>query len=148
LLNDRIIRRSSKKKKSAVARSYEQRMKEPKIEELEKHFGKPFPSGVKALYNNREELEKADFGAIGKLPNGEEIIWDIAFYEPADLEQVIDAEAKEVFEFANDGCGNGYTIDPTLDDPPVMFYTHETGEWDKVADSFSQFMTMPRKSFS
>ncbi len=148
-INDRFIRRASHKKKpTAASKSFEQRLKNPKFDELEKHFGRDFSQDLKALYGNSGEICRENFQIIGKSTSGEETTWDIAFYEPADLESVREAFPKtnEVFEFANDGCGNGYTIDPALDNPPVMFYDHETAAWNKVADNFSAFMAMSRRS--
>lgn len=147
-LNDWIRRGSRKKKPAAATNLFEQRLKNPKFEELEKHFRRPFPQGIKALYSNPDEIQKENFQVIAESADGKETIWSIAYYQPADLENVRDASSKtnEVFEFANDGSGNGYTIDPLLDDPPVMFDDHETGEWDKVADTFAKFMAMPRRS--
>lgn len=148
LLNDRFIRRSRKKKKSAAEMEFEQRVKEPKFDELEKHFGRAFPQCIKALYDNSDEISRQNFQVIAKLANDDETIWNIAYYEPADLQSILDGweGTKEVFEFANDGCGNIYALDPLLDNPPVMFRDHEIGEWEKVSDSFSQFMSMPRRA--
>jgi hypothetical protein len=147
-LNDRIFhRRSGKKKVSAATKLFEERLKKPDFESLEKHFSHSFPQGVKGLYGNQQEILQENFKVVASQNDRREKAWSIAFYQPADLKHIGEAwpDTKEVFEFANDGCGNGYTIDPRLDDPPVMFFDHETGEWETVADSFSEFMAMTRR---
>jgi hypothetical protein len=65
---------------------------------------------------------------------------------PADLNSVKDAwpGTERFFSFANDGCGNGYFIDPTLDDPEVLLHDHESGELTPVAGRLSEFMKWPR----
>jgi len=147
-LNDRIFhRRPRKQKANASSKLFEERLKKPDFEALEKHFGRSFPQGIKALYGNPQEILRENFEVVASQGSGQEKTWSIAFYEPADLEHIREAwpDTKEVFEFANDGCGNGYTIDPKLDNPPVMFFDHETGEWETVASSFSEFMAMTRR---
>jgi len=148
LLNDRISRRRpSKKEMAAFAKRFEERLLKPDFYSLEKHFGHALPKQLKALYENRIEILKRDFEVVGNVMGDEKNVWYISYYQPADLENVRDASpiAKEAFEFANDGCGNCYTIDPRLDNPPVMFFDHEDGKWSKVANNFSEFMAMTRR---
>jgi hypothetical protein len=146
---DRIFRRRlpSKEQMAVSAKHFKGRLLNPDIQSLEKHFTHPLPSDIKALYKNRQEILSRDFEVVGKDAGGAERVWCVAYCQPADLENVRDAwpDTKQVFEFANDGCGNGYTIDQRLENPPVMFYDHETGAWEKVAANFTQFMAMPRR---
>ena len=147
-LNDRFIRRSRRRKLDAKVNAFEERLKKPNFEALEKHFGCAFPAGIKALYGDEAEFTREEFEVAGRDASGKDQAWHIAFYEPADLDHVREAwpDTKEVFEFANDGCGNGYTVDPRQDDPPVRFYDHETGEWETVAAKFSEFIAMERRA--
>jgi len=148
LLNDFLSgRRRKKGSGKGASRPFADRLSNPDFDGLEKHFGHPLPPGLRALYANRQEISSEEIEISGMDAAGKEMAWHIAFYQPADLENVQEAwpDTKDVFEFANDGCGNGYTIDPRLDDPPVMFYDHETGEWEQVAESFSRFMAMKRR---
>jgi hypothetical protein len=146
---DRIFRRRlpTKEQMAVFAKHFKGRLLNPDIQSLEKHFAHALPADIKALYQNREEILSQDFEVVGKDASGAEKVWSVDHYQPADLENVRDAwpDTKQVFEFANDGCGNGYTIDPRLENPPVMFYDHETGAWEKVADNFTEFMAMPRR---
>jgi len=148
LLKDRIFHRHpNKEERTAASKRFEERLLTPKIDELEGHFGHALPQDIKLFYSSREEILIENIEVVGADDKGNEKIWYIAYYQPVDIDNVRTAwpDTKEVFEFANDGCGNGYTVDPKVDDPPVMFYDHETGEWEKVADSFSKFMAMPRR---
>ena len=137
---------ATKEKIAAFAKHFEGRLLNPDINGL-KHFAHPLPSDIKALYKNRQEILSQDFEVVGKDAGGAERVWCVAYYQPADLDNVRDAwpDTKQVFEFANDGGGNGYTIDPRLETPPVMFYDHETGESEEVARSFAEFMAMSRR---
>jgi len=147
-LRDVIFNRPpNKKKMAAFAKRFEDRLLKPDFDGLEKHFGHILPKQLKALYENRSEVLKKDFEVVGNVTGKEKNVWYISYYQPADLENIRDTSpiAKEIFEFANDGCGNGYTIDSRLDDPPVMFFDLEDGEWSKVTNNFSEFMAMTRR---
>src|SRR6185312_13452224 len=114
-LNDFIFGRCRKRGAAdASVKRFEERLLNPDFGGLEKHFGRALPQGLKALYGNREEILKENVQVIGTDAEGNKRTWDIAFFQPADLENVREAwpDTKEVFEFANDGCGNGFTIDP------------------------------------
>jgi hypothetical protein len=143
----KLIFQPSKEKIAAFAKHFEERLLKPDFAGLEKHFGHALPQQLKSLYQNQVEILKKDFEVVGNDTGTGKHVWYISFYQPADLENLRDAwpAAKEVFEFANDGWGNGYTVDPRLDDPPVMFYDHEDGGWSRVANGFSEFMAMQRR---
>jgi hypothetical protein len=149
LLRDLIFNRPpSKEKIAAFARRFEERLLKPDFDGLENYFGHALPKYLRTLYQNRDEILKRDFEVLGNDTGEEKNVWFISYYQPADLENVRDAwpNAKEVFEFANDGSGNGYTVDPRLDDPPVMFFDNESGGRERrVANSFSEFMAMMRR---
>jgi hypothetical protein len=147
-LRDVIFNRlPSKEKMAAFARLFEERLLMPDFDGLEKHFDHALPKQLKTLYENRGEILKTEFEVVGNATDKKRNVWYVSFYQPADLKNVRDSSpiAKEVFEFANDGWGNGYTIDPRLDDPPVMFYDHESGAWSRVANNLSELMAMMRR---
>jgi hypothetical protein len=145
-LNDWLFHRP-RRKTNAISEAHEERLKNPDFEALERHFGHSFPPAIKALYANHAEILKEEFDIVSGEPGKKSRTWHIAFFEPADIGLVIEGQlgVKDVFEFANDGCGNGFTIDPRLDNPPVQFFDHETGERETVSGSFTEFIKMPRK---
>jgi hypothetical protein len=129
-----------------AAKQFTERLLHPNLAVLEAHFKHPMPAGIRALYANRQELERGDF-IVARGPDApEDARWYVAYYQPADEQGLQDAwpEVKELFAFADDGCGNEYVIDPKLEDPPVQFYDHETGEFSPVCDTLSDFMRWPR----
>ena len=147
-LNDRIFRRrSSKKEREEYSKRFEERLLKPDFAALETHFGCAMPNELKELYANNEEIQRGDFEVVTKNSTGVEDTWTVAFYEPADLESLRDAwpDCKELFAFANDGCGNDYLIDPRKPATEVLFHDHETGEFSKVTSSLAEFMAAPRK---
>lgn len=128
------------------ARRFRERLHNPNFELLEAHYACEFPAALKALYANAEELNRGDFEVAESPDASEDKRWYIAFYEPADAEALAHQwlGTEQYFEFANDGCGNGYMIDPSLPDPEVLFHDHETGEFTPVCDSLANFLSWPR----
>lgn len=125
------------------ARRYRERLHTPDFEVLEAHFGYTFPSALKALYADTEELNRFDFEVAESPDSPEDERWYIAFYEPADAEALRYrwGGTEQYFAFADDGCGNGYMVDPSLDDPEVLFHDHETDEFTPVCDSLTKFLS-------
>ncbi len=147
LLGRDWLARPSRKKLEEYARQFNQRLQTPDFAALERNFGCPVPQPVRALYENKQEVMRQDFevAATPEAPAVER--WSVAFYQPADQENVRDAwpGLEKYFAFADDGCGNGYLIDPREADPPVLFHDHETGEMSRVSDHFTEFMSWPRR---
>ena len=75
----------------------------------------------------------------------EEIRWYIASINPVDEVSWMHSweGCEKLFEFSDDGCGNGYMIDPRIDDPPVFFHDHEEGIFSYVCDNLSEFIAWP-----
>lgn len=140
------LTRPSKRKLEEYSRQFTQRLQHADFSAVEKHFGRPLPTCVQALYANTDELLRGDFEVAATPDDAPEGRWYIAFYQPADERAVRDAwpGMEKYFAFADDGCGNGYLIDPKEDDPPVLFHEHETGEMSRVCDHFTDFMRWPR----
>ena len=130
------------------AKRFRERLLNPDLGALEAQFGHRFPRALKALYDDPDELLRGDFevAAVGASP--EQPSWYICFYYPADAEGVHDAwpGCEEYFSFADDGAGNAFMVDPTLDDPPVLFYDHETGEFSTVSQRVSEFLSWPKRA--
>ena len=144
-LRDRLSR-PSRNKLNEYARRFEERLANPDLAALEQHFGHPLPAALRALYLDPQERMRGNFEVAPSTSAPRSQRWPIAFYQPADAETLRDgwAGTEQHFAFADDGCGDGYLVDPRLDDPPVLFHDHETGELEPVCDHLSEFMKWPR----
>ena len=122
------------------------RLHHPDFSALEHHFGHAFPASIKALYANKDELDRTEFEIAPRTDSDEDERKYVAEYEPADMETYNGQWPgnEQYFRFADDGCGNMYMVDPRLDDPPVLFFDHETGDTSQVCASFTEFMKWPR----
>ncbi len=138
--------RPSKKKIEEYSRQFTERLQHPDFPAVEKHFGRPLPTCVQALYADRQELLRGDFEVAAVRDAAPEHRWYVAFYQPADGQSAKDTwpGLEKYFAFADDGCGNGYLVDPKEEDPAVLFHDHETGELSGVCDRFTEFMRWPR----
>ncbi len=103
------------------SRQFTERLQNPDLSAVKEHFGHPLPPSVQLLYANREELLRQDFEVAAVPDAGSERRWYVAFYQPADQQSAQDTwpGLEKYFAFADDGCGNGYLIDPQENDPPV-----------------------------
>jgi hypothetical protein len=140
------LARPSRKKLEEYSRQFTQRLQAPDFPALEKHFGCALPQAVRALYADKQEVMRQDFMVAATAVAPEDGRWYVAFYQPADEQNVQDAwpGLEKYFAFADDGSGNGYLIDPKEADPPVLFHDHETGEMSPVSRHFTEFMRWPR----
>jgi hypothetical protein len=140
------LARPSRKELDDYSRRFEERLANPDFAALEKQFGHPLPAALRALYLDPQERIRDNFEIA---PTGAPCSkrWPIAYYQPADAESLRNMwpGTEEMFAFADDGCGNGYLVDPRLSDPPVFFHDHETGELEPVCDRLSEFMRWPRR---
>lgn len=145
LIRDRLTRPSRKQIEEASAR-FTERLKKPDLAALEAHYGHALPASLVALYRDSREIMRGDFWVAETSDAPEEKRWYVAFYVPADAQSTKDTwpGTEKYFTFADDGCGNGYLIDPRLADPPVFFHDHETGDLSPVADRLSAVMKWPR----
>lgn len=145
LIRDRFSRGANKVIVDDFNR-FDQRLLNPDITAFEQHYGHALPTALVALYQDDREVSRGDFYVAQSADAPKEDRWYVAFYLPADLSSVKDAwpGTEGYFTFANDGCGNGYLIDPRLDDPAVFCHYHETGEFRLVANRLSEFMKWPR----
>src|SRR5262245_43167041 len=140
------IRKPSKKKIEEYSRKFTERLQRPDFSAVQQHFGVPLPPPVQALYTNHQELFRENFEVAAMANAAPEDRWFVAFYQPADEQSARDAwpGLEKYFAFADDGCGNGYLIDPKSDDPAVLFHDHETSEISRVSERFTEFMKWPR----
>ena len=137
---------------------HEQRLLTPNWLALEEHFGAPIPRPIRTLYANHELLLQKDFSIRPPQKTDEADDWYVLNFEPADLDAINDVclvgqnEPVEVaerrFPFACDGCGNFYFVEISHDSSsqsPVFFADHDGGEIYRVADSFTEFVSWPRR---
>jgi hypothetical protein len=128
----------------ANAERFQKRLASPDLDAVAKHFDCRLPHALRDLYNNPKELALSDVEVLP--PDGGDPIY-ICFYNPADADSLQSPwpGCEKHFAFADDGCGNELLVDPTLDDPPVLWHDHETGEIETVAPSMSEFMKWKRQ---
>ncbi len=136
----------SKRQIEECSRQFTERVQHPDFAAVHKHFGCPLPPCVQALYADRQEVLRTDFEVVANPDTDPGRRWYVAYYQPADAQSARDTwpGLDEYFAFADDGCGNGYLVDPREHDPPVLFHDHETGELSTVCDRFTDFMRWPR----
>jgi hypothetical protein len=141
--------RMSKAQVEEESRKFIHRLLHPDLAAVESHFGFPLPEALRKLYSDQTELMRGNFNVAQNPEADEGGRWAIAFYQPADEEAISTTwpGLEAYFAFADDGCGNGYVIDPKEKDPPVLFHDHETGELTLVCPSVSEFMLWPRMEY-
>ena len=142
------VTRPTRKEMAEFSRQCTERLLNPDLAAVERHFGHPLPTSLRALYGNREDLLRGEFETAAGPEVSPEQRWYVAFYQPADAASAADVwpGLESFFAFADDGAGNGYLVDPREEDPAVWFHDHETGERTRVCDHLSQFLTWPRWS--
>ena len=145
LIRDRLTR-PSRKQMAEASREFLGRLAKPDLKSLEQHFGCSLPQSLIALYGNQTELMRHDFAVAPNAQIPEDERYYISDYQPADAKSATDVWPgwELYFAFADDGCGNGYLIDPREKDPRVYLHDHETGKLNKLCDSLSEFMQWPR----
>lgn len=140
------VTRPSKQQIDKAHTRFNERLRNPDLPAVEKHFGHPLPECLRSFYEDRQELLRGDFETAA-IPNpAADDRWYVSFYQPADAESVESAwpGTEKYFAFANDGGGNDYLIDPKEQDPAVLFHDHETGDIQLVCEHFTEFMKWPR----
>jgi|GEM_PF-1712921 hypothetical protein len=144
ILRDKILFKfPSREQVELLHQKFLERLSSPDFAAVEEHFGHALPQVIRSLYENTAELTRSDFEVVP--PDGS-TSWSIINYCPVDSEYLLNRwpGTEEHFAFAGDGFGNEYLVDLREDDPPVLFFDHETGEFEEVCDSFAEFMTWER----
>jgi hypothetical protein len=141
---DRLFFQRSRDRLEADSNRFLARLRSPHLDALEAHFGSRLPSSLRDLYANPDEVMLTDMEVVPS--SGADPIY-ICFYNPADGEDLPNPwpGCERYFAFADDGSGNELMVDPTLDDPPVLWHDHETGEIKTVAPRMSEFMKWARR---
>lgn len=125
-------------------RKFEERLRSPNLDALQAHFSHALPAALRELYGNLDLLMQSDIEVLP--PDGSEPVY-ICFFNPADAANLHSPwpGCEKYFAFADDGAGNELLVDPRLNDPPVLWHDHETGEIKAVAPSMSEFMRWKRQ---
>lgn len=144
-------RQPSKEETEALVQQFMDLMVTPDYEGLERHYGHKVSDTIRQLYDNHEEMLREDFSIVVSLSGKPAEEWYIAGYEPADVGGIQSSSnytsaLDRYLPIASDGMGNYYIIDIRLEDPPVYFYDHETGQQEPVCNSITEFLSLPRKA--
>jgi hypothetical protein len=148
-LNDRLFHRTlSKAEWEEYSERFRERLLKPDFAALEAHFDCAMPKELKDLYADKKEILRGGFEVLTDKSGAPEHSWPVAFYLPADLESLRDVwpDCKELFAFADDGCGNGYLIDPRKPDLEVLFHDHEDSQITRVGLNLAGFISAPRRT--
>jgi len=89
--NDKIFHRfPSKAKIEEYSRRFKERLLNPNFAAVEAHFKRPVPEELKKLYADKNEILRGDFEVQTKSRQNTDDCWYIAFYNPADEENLVD----------------------------------------------------------
>ena len=144
-IRDKVLNRPpSPEEARAYSERFRTRLSSPDLNAVAEHFGCTVPTALRDLYGNPQE--RALSGVEVVPPDGGDPIY-ICFYNPADAENLHSPwpGCEKYFAFADDGAGNELLVDPRLEDPPVLWHDHETGEIETVAQSLAEFMRWKRQ---
>ena len=113
----------------AEAERFCARQRSPQFGVIEARYGKPISSTLRELYSDMVEIQRE---SVTRVVPGRPVDEPFYFcwYEPLDQES-LDGQwdfASNLFEFANDGSGNKYAVDPTEPTGEIFFVDHETSE--------------------
>ena len=123
-----------------------QELLNPRFDLIEQHFKHPVPKLLRDLYSNKAELHRREF--IVFITHGpEQGFFKICEYCPINAETLNLFEGfKQYIEFAHDGEECCYVIDPTQDNPEIMFLDYEAGEIEGTGMTLRGFLTASRRS--
>ena len=127
-----------------------EKLQNPDFVGLEKLWGHPFPSSLKAFYEDKETIVQYDFEVGLKTLVGDDLI--VVEFEPANAENVR-YRRFGYFVFAVGDCKKGgpydYAIDPRLEDPEVTVFEDGNHKWKHpLGVNLSDFLSSLRKKNS
>jgi hypothetical protein len=128
---------------------YRERLRNPRWDELQEHFGQILPEPLKSLYRETALITKRD--VVFRESSGKE--WHVAAFYPADRET--DPiwpymKKSKIFPFAFDSFGDCYYVDPASKESnrcPVMYYHHDGNDVELVSESLEEFLGWNREKF-
>ena len=124
------------------------RQRSPDYDLFRRRFGCEPPRALTTLLADPSLLTSAGetFEVVLPGPHGD-TRWFVAWVEPIDAEHLGGAVwpgTEGYYDFANDGSGDKYLIDPRESDPQVFYYEHETARTRPVGATLSRFIAAPR----
>jgi hypothetical protein len=132
-------------------RTYRQRLRSPKPNEVEETLGALLPSRLLALYSDTKTILENNFRVLPETKYSQSESFSIGEFRPLDAQSLQDlgdmSELGSAFCFADDGCGNYFWV--SLDkirqkDTQVWQIYRDVRENIKVADSLEEFLSWPR----
>lgn len=137
---------STKKETEEYQRKIRESTANPDFDGFEAHYGYPLPAPLRELYRRSEEVGREDFHVAPSEESPKDERRFIAFYNVLGSVHwnISRPGCERLHQFADDGSGNGYLIDPSHEDPAVMLRSAQTGRIKKICDSLAEFMRWPR----
>ncbi|MCE5326840.1 MAG: SMI1/KNR4 family protein [Planctomycetaceae bacterium] len=146
----RRLRESRKRRKeqveqerAAALEKFTQRQMNPQYDLIAEIYGKPISQSLRALYDNKVEILKENVEKI--VPGQSEDRWlCISWYDPMDREHIEEQWNPEsrCYEFADDGSGSKYVVDPTDDNAQIYYFDHEGQEMKPTGATMVQFLSL------
>jgi hypothetical protein len=140
-----LLLRLKKPKLSSAAsvRRFQEKLLNPRWEELEEYFNQSIPKRIKHFYTQAEIISRRNI----RFSNANGATYHIAEFLPADIETLngIWPEVKKSanFPLATDAFGDCYYIPLTGDKSeqcPVMCYHHDGSDFESVSTSLDELL--------
>lgn len=127
-----------------AAETLKRRLLKPDYDVIARRFGKPISSELRRLYSDRDEIVK---DCVNKQPVGsreDEGIF-VCWYVPLDEEAISDQWHHDdgLFDFADDGTGSRYTVDPTDDNAEIHYFQHEDQTFRPTGVKLRELLSLP-----
>lgn len=113
---------------------------------IQRHFGKPISVNLAQLYSNVKEILRHDIEKVVSGAQEDENIY-VAWYEPLDelsLQYRWPSHPK-LFQFADDGSGSKYAVDPTDEEGGIFYLEHESGDIRPSGVKISEFLGLEER---
>jgi hypothetical protein len=144
-----IFGNRSKSEVQEDADNISRRLNVPDFKALESEFGSVCQP-LRSLYANTKEILREHATRIPRPDVKEDEYIYVCWYHPVDQKSIDDRwpANSNYFEFGNDGSGNTYVVNPTLEDPEILFYDHESNTHQTTGVRLSQYLGLPEAASS
>lgn len=147
----RMAARRSRASRAQSQVEFRRRLQNPRLADLERHFGRALPETLKRLYQDSERILTTNFVLDPPAAKDMDRAWLVESFLPADMTTLEEGWAElgeNNYPFACDEIGDPYYI--PLDqasalDGPVFHFHHDGGDRERVADSLADFLTWPSR---